>query len=61
MRKQSDLIDRLKEYRVKRHISHGALAKKLGINSNTLGQWLEGHRKLRPNECQKLEDFLKPK
>ena len=56
---QVDLIQKLNEYGEKRHMSHKRLAKTLGVHPNTLGQWLQGHRKLRVDECTKIENLLK--
>lgn len=56
---QKDLIAQLKDYAEKRKISHNRMAKSLGIHPNTLGQWLQGHRKLRIDECERIENFFK--
>lgn len=56
---QADLINLLKEYAEKRKVSHSRMAKNLGVHPNTLGQWLQGHRKLRADECERIETFLK--
>lgn len=56
---QQDLLQGLNDYLAKRRISHKNLAKALGVSPGTLGQWLQGHRKLRRDECDRLENFLK--
>lgn len=56
---QIDLVQKLKDYAERRHISHSRFAKMLGVNPNTLGQWLQGHRKLRKDECDRVENFFK--
>lgn len=56
---QVDLINKLKDYAEKRKISHKRMAKTLGVHPNTLGQWLQGHRKLRLDECERIENFFK--
>jgi len=56
---QVDLIQQLKSFAERKRVSHSRLAKMLGVNPNTLGQWLQVHRKLRKDECDRLENFLK--
>ena len=56
---QKDLIAQLKEFAEKRKISHKRLAKTLGIHPGTLSQWLQVHRKLRVDECERIENFFK--
>ena len=59
-RTQANLIERLKQFRAKRKMSHSSLAKLLGIHPNTLGQWLCEHRKLRQDECVRIEKLIGP-
>ena len=56
---QSDLLQQLKDFSTKKKMSHQRLAKSLGISFVTLNQWLNGHRKLRINECQLVEKLIK--
>ncbi len=53
------LLQELREYAAKRRLSHGSLAKALGVSFVTLNQWLQGHRKLREDECQRIENLFK--
>ncbi len=55
---QEDLIRKLAEYKQKKNMSHKRLANTLQISTNTLGQWLQAHRKLRADECTRIENFL---
>ncbi len=55
---QNDLIQKLVEFREKKKMSHKRLAHMLQISPNTLGQWFQGHRKLRADECTRLENFF---
>ncbi len=55
---QSDLLERLEGYQARKGLSRKALAKKLGVSVDSISQWLERHRKLRPKECARLEGFL---
>ena len=57
-RTQAKLLERLKTYRAQKKISHASLAKKLGISPGTLGQWLCQHRKLRLDECVRIEKLI---
>lgn len=59
-RTQAKLLERLKVYRTQKKISHASLAKKLGISPGTLGQWLCQHRKLRLDECIRIEKLIGP-
>lgn len=59
-RTQAKLLERLKVFRAQKKISHASLAKKLGISPGTLGQWLCQHRKLRLDECLKIEKLIGP-
>ena len=56
---QKNLLQGLREHGAKRRMSHQRLAKALGVSPGTLSQWLEEHRKLRQDECQRIEKFLK--
>lgn len=57
-RLQADLLKRLTDYQTQKRLSQKMLAKQLGVAPLTMAQWLEGHRKLRPKECDRLETFL---
>ena len=58
---QDKLLEKLKQYAGRNNVSHKRLGRSLGVSNVTLAQWLNGHRKLRPDECHRIEVFLKLK
>ena len=58
-RLQVDLLAKLEAYQSSKGLSRKSLARQLGVSIDTISQWLERHRKLRPRECENVEKFLK--
>lgn len=58
-RLQVDLLAKLEAYQARKGLSRKSLARQIGVSIDTVSQWLERHRKLRPRECEQVERFLK--
>lgn len=51
-------MNRIKELRLKKHLSQEQLAKAIGVKNNTISRYEGGSREPKPDIWQKLADFF---